>query len=537
MAAIKYIEETGLAADDYLNTLTVAPFLVKQTDGTFLRQSDLNGGEGAGTPEDAVLVWDSAADAAGSFMEVAAPALRGSFTAGDFEVSTAYQLLIERVADYSVDKAARLCDLSEEQVVAFAEACADNSAITAGMGPDHWGNGLGTFMAFLALKLQTGGLKQLEGYSSPTVYWPLTGFGLDEEGHPTEAPLELSPWMALPLAKEGKVELPGTTFERPLKALAFCMGGRATGWADHNRVIELFKTVDFFFAADINWGDNVQYADIVLPAASQFEVDDMENTMNYLVFCEKAIEPIYDSKPDFEIACLLAEGMGFGEDFKVKTIDDTLDITIRGNSSLSAMGLTIPDLRAAKYIEFTEPSTPPSFYTAFGRAVFYLENPRPGKDYGQTIDVERVRLPYFHAPTEAWTVSVDEFERNPLADQYPLTYLTGPRRFRTHGAFNMAANLRELDQEPSVYVNPQDAAERGIADGDTVKLFNDRGFVVARCVYHNGMRPGVVDMDRGWQTGQYKDNAGHFNSLTHVVMDPACYNHALYDVLCQMEKA
>jgi molybdopterin-containing oxidoreductase family molybdopterin binding subunit len=158
------------------------------------------------------------------------------------------------------------------------------------------------------------------------------------------------------------------------------------------------------------------------------------------------------------------------------------------------------------------------------------------KDYGQVFDVEKNRLPWFDVPIEAWTETIDKFEKNPLADKYPLVYWTGPRRYRTHSHFNWAPNLRELDVEPSVYVSPKDAADRGIADGDYVRIFNDRGQCVACAIFHNGLRPGIVDMDRGWQFGQYTVDDSHHNNLTHMAMEPACLNNSYYDVLCQMEK-
>jgi molybdopterin-containing oxidoreductase family molybdopterin binding subunit len=534
MAAINYIDANGLAAEEYLKTLTVAPFLVKKSDGMFLRQAVPADEQ---IEIDPVLVWDDAVDAAVLFTAAQQPALRGTFTVNGEEVSTAYQLLLDRVAAYTPDKAARLCDLSKEQVIAFAEACADNSAIAVGMGTDHYSNGLGTSHALLALRLQTGGLKLQESFSAPTVYWPLTGFGLDEEGHPAEAAIELSPFMALPLAKDGICELPGggKPIEQPLKALLFMTGGRGSSWADHNRVIELFKTVDFFVACDINWGDNTKYADIVLPAASQFEIDDMEGTLNYLIYCEKAIEPLYDSKPDWEIGMLIAQAMGYDQWFADYKADSPLDIAIRGNQTLQMMQITATGLKAAKVIEIKEPNTPPAFYTATGRAVFYLEDPLPMKNYGQLFDREKIRLPYFQAPIEAWSVDIDEFPATEISRKYPLIYWTGSRRFRTHAAFNYAINMREVDLEPSVYINPADAAARGIEDGNYVKLFNDRGWLVARAVFHPGLRPGVVDMDRGWQSGQYIEPQSHYNNLTHVKMEPACYNHMLYDVVCEME--
>lgn len=533
MAMINYIEQNKLTQDDYMKKVTEFPFLVKESDGLFLRKSDLIGGAGAGTPEDDIVVWDGGAGTYGYSREVMSPELRGSYEINGLKVNTAYQLLLNRVAPFTLEKASRICDLPVSMIEEIARDCADNSAVFFGMGVDHWKGGLGTVMAVFALQLVTGGFKFIPKAKAPAIYWPLTGFGLDEVDHPNLAPIELSPWMLPPLVETGKCQLEGgKTIEQPIKAIAFMTGGRANAWQDHNKTIEMLKKVDFMVAADIKWSDNTEYADIVLPASTQMEVDDMMNSTTYLISCEKAIDPLYDSKPDSEIAKLLCEAMGEGKWFEGVNI---LDVTLRGNPTYKGMGMTYDKLRQAGYIPFTFPFTPGKFYTATGRAISYLEKPKPMKDYGQKFDVEKVRLPHFDPPVEAWTETIDEYTKNPLAEKYPLIYLTGPSRYRVHGNFSNARVMHELETEPSVRVNPKDAEARGIKDGDYVKIYNDRGHVIARCVFHNGVRPGVVDMDRGWQSDQYK--SGHYNDLTHTKMEPACYNHMIYDNLCQIEKA
>ena len=64
-------------------------------------------------------------------------------------------------------------------------------------------------------------------------------------------------------------------------------------------------------------------------------------------------------------------------------------------------------------------------------------------------------------------------------------------------------------------VNPNDATERGIKDGDLIRVFNDRGHVVLRAVYSAGIRPGVIDIPKGWQEDQFVE--GHYQTLTAKV--------------------
>jgi molybdopterin-containing oxidoreductase family molybdopterin binding subunit len=95
--------------------------------------------------------------------------------------------------------------------------------------------------------------------------------------------------------------------------------------------------------------------------------------------------------------------------------------------------------------------------------------------------------------------------------------------------------LLELRPEPTLSINPVDAAARGIKDGDYVKAYNDRGYVVLKAVLHAGMRPGVVDTEKYWRAEQYK--SGCYQDLTQPAQNPFISNGGYYDTLCEVEKA
>ena len=78
--------------------------------------------------------------------------------------------------------------------------------------------------------------------------------------------------------------------------------------------------------------------------------------------------------------------------------------------------------------------------------------------------------------------------------------------------------LRELDPEPTLLMNPRDAAVRHIQNGDYVEVFNDRGHAVARAVLSDGIREGVLSYPKGWQRHQHK--AGSFSELDTIAFDP-----------------
>ena len=94
--------------------------------------------------------------------------------------------------------------------------------------------------------------------------------------------------------------------------------------------------------------------------------------------------------------------------------------------------------------------------------------------------------------------------------------------------------MNELDPEPVIKINPADAEPRGIAQGDMVRAYNDRGFVVLKAVISNGTRPGMIVVPKGWQKGQFAD--GHYQDMTAMIYNEASLNNCFYDARVEVEK-
>jgi molybdopterin-containing oxidoreductase family molybdopterin binding subunit len=83
-------------------------------------------------------------------------------------------------------------------------------------------------------------------------------------------------------------------------------------------------------------------------------------------------------------------------------------------------------------------------------------------------------------------------------------------------------------------MNPEDAAARGIKNGDIVKVYNDRGYAHIKAIIHNGTPSGMLVSPKGYQVWEYIE--GHLSDLTSNFTHPALYNNYPFDVLCQVEK-
>jgi anaerobic selenocysteine-containing dehydrogenase len=101
-----------------------------------------------------------------------------------------------------------------------------------------------------------------------------------------------------------------------------------------------------------------------------------------------------------------------------------------------------------------------------------------------------------------------------LAARYPLAMISPPARHFLNSSFVNVASLRATEREPLVEMHPQDAAARGITDGATVRVFNDRGNYVATADVCERARPGVVNGLGIWWR-KFGRNGTNVNELTH----------------------
>lgn len=226
--------------------------------------------------------------------------------------------------------------------------------------------------------------------------------------------------------------------------------------------------------------------------------------------------------------------MGLGDYFTQSPIDVMKEM-IEESVEASAAGVTFERLQEEKTIwnlsenwnhgvvwhdlNFPSPS---------GKLEFYQENPVPRMDYGQTIDEEYYRLPRYSTPIEAW----DGAE---LKGEYPLVLFQEHTRWRAHTAFAHLPWLRELDPEPIVKLNPQDAEIRGLSNGDTVIVYNDRGSVTLKVRIDGGLPQGMCNIPKGWDRHQCID--GCYQELTSRAINPMSLNMLSNDTRVEIRKA
>jgi len=296
-----------------------------------------------------------------------------------------------------------------------------------------------------------------------------------------------------------------------------------------NKMVQALKKLEFLVVAEQVMSATARFADIVLPCSTALERSDIVagGVGPFYGYVKKVIEPLYESRSPLEICQGLASRLGISL-YEGKTDDDWLrELTEKSY---------IPDYDAFKEkviyrIQSTEP------HVAFKEQIEDpTHNPFPtpsGKIeiYSQWLAaMNSPEIPPIPTYIEPW-----EGPHDPLATKYPLQLITTHFKRRAHTQFDRVPWLRELMPQ-AISINTRDAEARGIRDGDTVKVFNERGEIRIQAKVTERIMPGVVDLPQGaWYDPDEQgiDRGGCANVLTRDKRSPggaACHNTALVEV-------
>ncbi len=313
------------------------------------------------------------------------------------------------------------------------------------------------------------------------------------------------------------IDYNGTTLTYPTIKLAHGLGGNyLTQHQDTNRLIAGYQNVETIIQQEIWWTPSARFADIVLPAVSDLERNDLGQFANVIVGSHKAVDPIFESRSDYDILSELADRLGLAEAF---------------NEGHDEMGWlqTFYDAARAK-----DPSgTMPDFDTFWNDTSVLQFEVKPGTqvhmaDFREDPLANAVGTPsgkiemfsdtiagyaYDDCPGHpAWLEPV-EWVGGATAKDYPLALVSKHNFYRIHSQMDNTwlRDLYKVDDREPAFLNTQDAAARGIATGDVVRVFNDRGQTLAGAVVTDDVVSGAVVLHEGsWYD---PDEAGVAGSL------------------------
>jgi anaerobic selenocysteine-containing dehydrogenase len=270
----------------------------------------------------------------------------------------------------------------------------------------------------------------------------------------------------------------------------------------------------FVAGADVVMTDSMRYCDVVLPACSHFEFHDLYTAygQSYLQRAEPVIPPVGESAPNTEIFRRLAARFGFDEPMFRDTDQQLMDAAVD------------PD---DPRLEGHRPSALPLerallMGTAGGEPVLVCSTVAPGTASGK-VELYSKDMDTRHG------FGVPRYE--PVHEDAALMLITPSSAHRTNATFGGGVQAHGLEV---LELHPDDAAARGIDEGDEVRVWNARGEVVLRAQLSAAMQPGVAYSPKGtWlstsPTGQTV-NALLDADLRTDIADGACYNDTFVEI-------
>jgi anaerobic selenocysteine-containing dehydrogenase len=313
----------------------------------------------------------------------------------------------------------------------------------------------------------------------------------------------------------------------PVKAIFVYNSNPAAIAPNHNDVVRGFMRDDLFTVVhDQFFTDSTDYADIVLPATTFFEQKDIQQAYGhyYLQISNQAIAPVGESKSNVEMFSELAQRMGFTEPCFRETVDQMIDAALE-SSDPWLKGITRERLEREGHVRLSfgskefVPFAEGGFPTADGKAGIWND------------DLTKLGLDpvgKFKAPMES--------RHSEQAARYPLELLARKADNFLNSTFCNLDSHQPLEPKTNkLEMSRVDAELRGIAEGDAVRVFNDRGEIRLTALVDGAVQPGVVATRLNWSK-LMPDGIG-INALTSERLTDMGGGPTFYSCLVEVERA
>ncbi len=335
--------------------------------------------------------------------------------------------------------------------------------------------------------------------------------------------------------------------------------------ANINRSTEILRNeslVEFLVVQDNFLTSTGKFADIILPACTQFETWGVEDGWKYsdeVILQPKLVEPPGECKSDYQICSEIAERLGIGEAYTegrdekdwveycldvwrstrfsdLPTLDEFIDKNLGAwSNQVNKPVVAFEDFRRDP--EKHPLNTPSGKIEIFSKHLYDLNNPKeipPIPKYIQEWEHPFQDLSASESPQDTFY----SMEYDAANKMYPLQALGHHTLARVHSTHANNDMLNKAFPQ-KVFMNPIDAATRGIQDGDMVHVWNDRGKMVVQACITPRILPGVIDIPQGaWWTPDKNgvDFGGCINILTSERWTPFAFGSAQHTIMVQVSK-
>ena len=332
-----------------------------------------------------------------------------------------------------------------------------------------------------------------------------------------------------------------TLNDPPVKALFVYSSNPAAVCPNHNEVVRGLKREDLFTVVHEQFfTDTTDYADIVLPATTFFEHKDLQAAYGhyYLQVSKQAIAPLGECRSNVEVFRGLAKRMGFDDAGFGDSVDELIDQALDSSNpwlqgitrqrlerenqvrlNFSASGSLLPPSDGATSSSSATPFLPfaqGNFRTPSGKAELYSEAIK-----AQGLD-----------PVAEFIPSAES--RSGAAKQtFPLELLARKADNFLNSTFSNQPSVQQMEETNLLEMHSVDAQARGIANGETVRVYNGRGEIFLKARVDGAVRPGVVAAKLNW--AKLGPGSRNINVLTSEKLSDLGNSATFYSVLVEVE--
>lgn len=430
----------------------------------------------------------------------------GLYDKGFIEAYTeGFHALETHVQAYDPQWAAPITGVPESEIINLARTYATikPAAICEGNGFDMYANGVDGVRVVALLIALTGNLDIPGGNvimpfirqsTLPTMAVP-GGKKMARDRFP------LFPEIPFPAVKEA---IMGNRDDRP-RAMIIHHANPVLVQANEKRTRQAMRKMDFVMACDIFPTATTEMADLILPAASVFESYGYRAYSSVkggiLALARPVAQPVGESRPVFEIEYTLAKKLGLQQDYP---FNDTLS-----------------------WLKFMIKPSGIAFERLDDEQIVFATPPVQYRKYKTNALSDKIRFysPIFekngYSPIPAYTPPGGEpLDRKSQAEKgFSLLGTSRKPGLFVHTRFKNLAALSRFYPEPLAIIHPQDAADRGVAEGDRVEVRSPQGSISLKAQLADTMNPGLILIDFGW--GNPTDGKASINTLTNdALFDP-----------------
>ncbi|WP_144138448.1 molybdopterin-dependent oxidoreductase [Paraburkholderia sp. BCC1884] len=435
-----------------------------------------------------------------------------------------------RALEYPPSRVAVICGVDEQVIVDLARlyGSTKKAAIRTNYGLQRVRGGGNAVRAIACLPSLTGAWRERAGGALLS-----SGGWAPVDTHALQRPDLMPGWPSKPTRVinmnaigDALLHKGNATFGPKIEAIVVYNSNPVAVAPDSERVAAGFAREDLFtIVLEHFQTDTADYADLLLPATTQLEHLDVHKSYGHTDVMANlpAIKPVGEALSNTDIFRGIARRMELEEPALFESDETVARNAFRWEDKALA-GVDWEELKKVGWVKLAIPDAPfaeGGFRTPSGKCEFYSE---------RLAQLGLDPLPDYLPPYESADGAPE------LAARYPLAMISPPARNFLNSTFVNIESLRSTEGEPHLDIHPTDAAPRNIAEGDQVRIFNDRGSMQARARVTDKAREGlVVGLSIWWK--KLAPDGRNANQVTSQALTDLGGSATFYDCLVEVERA